>query len=155
MWLWHITHFTSSAMYYVPVTYWKPGETDIGWAHRKISISKTPPKHPLYILVGRGLWLIIISDCVKPTLSPLQRPLCVAERLRERKKKGAEHDGKGQEIERPFPSSYCPPRAFYFSIIAIFIWIPSGILCGGERSSGAFSTSLISVSTIGNTSYIL
>ena len=26
-----------------------------------------------------------------------------------------------------------PPRAFYFSIIAIFMGIPSGSLCGGER----------------------
>ena len=155
MWLWHITHLTSSAMYDVPVTYWKPNETNIGWAHRKISISKTPPKHLQYILVGRGLKLIIISDYMTLTLSPPQRPLCVAERLRERKRKRAGHDGKGQEKERPFPSSYCPPRAFYFSIIAIFIWIPRGSLCGGGRSPRTFSTSLISVSTIGNTSYIL
>ena len=27
-----------------------------------------------------------------------------------------------------------PPRAFYFSIIAIFIGIPSGSLCKGKRS---------------------
>ena len=34
-----------------------------------------------------------------------------------------------------FPSS---PRAFYFSIIAIFMGIPSGSLCRGERSSNRF-----------------
>ena len=32
----------------------------------------------------------------------------------------------------PFPSSHRPPRAFYFSMIAIFIVIPSGSLCEGE-----------------------
>ena len=32
-----------------------------------------------------------------------------------------------------FPSSQRPPRAFYFSIIAIFIGIHSGSLCGEER----------------------
>ena len=38
--------------------------------------------------------------------------------------------GRGSPI---FPYSYRPPRVFYFSIIAIFIGIPSGSLCGGER----------------------
>ena len=32
-----------------------------------------------------------------------------------------------------FSSSHRPPRAFYFSIIAIFIGIPSGSLCGEDR----------------------
>ena len=31
-----------------------------------------------------------------------------------------------------FLSSHRPPRAFYFSIIAILIGIPSGSLCRGE-----------------------
>ena len=30
------------------------------------------------------------------------------------------------EIALPFPSSHRPSRAFYFSLIAIFIGIPSG-----------------------------
>ena len=44
----------------------------------------------------------------------------------ERKRKRAGHDGKGNREERlpPFPSSHRSPRAFYFSIIAIFIGIP-------------------------------
>ena len=39
---------------------------------------------------------------------------------------------KRQERLPPFPSSHRPQRTFYFSIIAIFIGIPSGSLCGGE-----------------------
>ena len=57
------------------------------------------------------------------------------------KRKRAWHDGKGKEraeASPPFLSSHRPPRAFYFSIIAIFIGIPSGSLCRGERSSNRF-----------------
>ena len=39
------------------------------------------------------------------------------------------------------PSSHRPPRAFYFSIIAIFIWIPSGSFCGGGSVQTASLTS--------------
>ena len=43
--------------------------------------------------------------------------------------------GRGKREERlpPFPSSNRPPRAFFFSVIAIFIGMSSGSLCGGER----------------------
>ena len=36
------------------------------------------------------------------------------------------------ERKRKRSCSHCPPHAFYFSIIAIFIGILSGSLCGGE-----------------------
>ena len=39
------------------------------------------------------------------------------------------------------PSSHRPPRAFYFSIIAIFIGIPSRSFCGGESVQTASLTS--------------
>ena len=46
-------------------------------------------------------------------------------RLGRRKGKRARHDGKGKERRKaPFPSPYRPPRAWYISIIAIFIGIP-------------------------------
>ena len=41
--------------------------------------------------------------------------------------------GRGKRRSQVFPSSHRPPRAFYFSIIAIFIGIHSGSLCGEER----------------------
>ena len=41
--------------------------------------------------------------------------------------------GRGKRRSQVFPSSHRPPRAFYFFIIAIFIRIPSGSLCGEDR----------------------
>ena len=42
--------------------------------------------------------------------------------------------GKREKGEAPaFPTSHRSQRAFCFSIIAIFIGIPSGGLCGGKR----------------------
>ena len=41
--------------------------------------------------------------------------------------------GREKRRSQVFPSSHCPPRAFYFLIIAIFIRIPSGNLCGEDR----------------------
>ena len=38
----------------------------------------------------------------------------------ERKREHAGHDGKGEE-RREAPSSHCPPRAYYFLIIVIFL----------------------------------
>ena len=57
----------------------------------------------------------------------------------ERKRERAGHDMKGKKRrEVPafslFPSS--PARFLIFPIIAIFIGIPSGSLCGGERGGG-------------------
>ena len=59
-------------------------------------------------------------------LFPLHRPLCVAGRLGERKRKRAGHDGKGKKRSL-FPLPIVP-----LAIIAIFIGIASGSLCGGE-----------------------
>ena len=36
-------------------------------------------------------------------------------------------------------TSHPPPRTFYFSIVAIFIWIPSGSLCRGEIQRPLFA----------------
>ena len=41
--------------------------------------------------------------------------------------------GREKRRSEVFSSSHRPPRAFYFSIIAIFIGIPSGSLCGEDR----------------------
>ena len=41
--------------------------------------------------------------------------------------------GREKRRSQVFPSSHRPPRAFCFSVIAIFIGIPSGSLCGEER----------------------
>ena len=41
--------------------------------------------------------------------------------------------GREKRRSQVFSSSHRPPRAFYFSIIAIFIGIHSGSLCGEER----------------------
>ena len=49
--------------------------------------------------------------------------------------RGTMERGKREERLPPFPSSHRPPRAFYFSIIAVFIGIPRGSLCGGESGT--------------------
>ena len=41
--------------------------------------------------------------------------------------------GREKRRSEVFSSSHRPPRAFYFSIIAIFIGIHSGSLCGEDR----------------------
>ena len=41
--------------------------------------------------------------------------------------------GREKRRREVFSSSHRPPCAFYFSIIAIFIGIPSGSLCGEDR----------------------
>ena len=52
----------------------------------------------------------------------------------EREKEGARGTmGREKRRREVFSSSHRPPRAFYFSIIAIFIGIHSGSLCGEER----------------------
>ena len=71
--------------------------------------------------------------CIPWKLSPLQRPVCLVGRLGRKKKKARwrrwEEQRKGAGL---FRSSHRPSRAFCFSIIAIFIGIPNGSLCGGE-----------------------
>ena len=53
---------------------------------------------------------------------------------REREKESARGTmGREKKRSQVFPSSHRPPRAFYFSVIAIFIGIPSGSLCGEDR----------------------
>ena len=153
MWLWHITHFTSSTICTGNLLKTRRKRHRVG-SSKNFNLKNNPKTLLIY---PRWAWLKIdyyIRLYKARALSSAEASLCCREAER-KKERGAGHDGKGQEIERPFPSSYCPPRAFYFSIIAIFIWIPRGRLCGGGRSPRTFSTSLISVSTTGNTSYIL
>ena len=59
--------------------------------------------------------------CIYLLLSPPQRPLCSVW--------GTMGRGKREERLPPFPSSHRAPRAFYFSIIAIFTRMPSEGLC--------------------------
>ena len=70
-------------------------------------------------------------------LSLPQRPFCVVGRLGSKKKKarGARLEGEREKrgLFPPFPSSLVPRALSIFFIIAIFIGIPSGSLCGGER----------------------
>ena len=74
------------------------------------------------------------------TVSSAESSLCCEEAGEKKKKaRGGRWEGEERrEASPPFPSSHRPPRAFYFSIIAIFIGIPSGSLCRGERSSNRF-----------------
>ena len=71
-----------------------------------------------------------------PVLSPPQRPLCVVGRLGRKKKRarGARWEGGREKRGPPFPSSHRPPHAFYFFDYFILMGIPSGSLCGGERT---------------------
>ena len=55
--------------------------------------------------------VVFVASLSYLELSPPHRPLCVVGRPGRRWKK------------EPLPSSHCPPRALYFSIIAIFIEI--------------------------------
>ena len=70
-------------------------------------------------------------------LCPPQRPLCVVGVLGRKKYRagGARWEGEREKRSLSFNVlfSHRPPRAFYFSITAFFIGIPSGNLCGGER----------------------
>ena len=60
------------------------------------------------------------------SLSSAEAPFC-RRKAGERGKESAEDDGKGKKMKLPpFPSSHRPLRSCYFSIIAIFIGIPSG-----------------------------
>ena len=63
------------------------------------------------------------------TLSPAESSLYRREVWREGKRIREGDDGKGKGKEKklpPFRSSHRPPGAFYFSVIAIFIGMPSG-----------------------------
>ena len=68
--------------------------------------------------------------------------MCLREAGDREKRKRAGDDGKGKERKRGplFTSSHRPPRAIYFSIIVIFIGIPSGSLCAGERKYAGFGS---------------
>lgn len=85
-------------------------------------------------------FLLIRAYTIKALSTADHRPLCVVRRLEWKKK---EAPGARWEVKRkrrgPFPSSYRPPRAFYFSFIAIFIVRPSGSLWGGESHRGVKS----------------
>ena len=70
-------------------------------------------------------------------LSPPQRPLCVVGGLGRKKyrARGARWEGEREKRSLSFNVlfSHRSPRAFYFSITAFFVGIPSGSLCEGER----------------------
>ena len=68
-----------------------------------------------------------------PTLSSAESSLYRSEGWREGKRNRVGDDGKGRDKKlTPFRSSHRPSRAFYFSITAIFIGMPSESLSGGE-----------------------
>ena len=77
--------------------------------------------------------LLLLTSLLPQNLSTSQRPLCVVGRLGRKKKKarGARWEGE-REKRGLFPFSHLHLHAFFFSIIAIFIGIPSGRLCRGE-----------------------
>ena len=60
------------------------------------------------------------------SLSFVDASLCCGEAGEEEKESSRGTMGRGKKEERlpPFPSSHRPPRALYFSIIAIFIGTP-------------------------------
>ena len=60
------------------------------------------------------------------SLSSAEASLCCGEAGDKEKESARGTMGRGNREERlpPFPSSHRSPRAFYFSIIAIFIGIP-------------------------------
>ena len=61
-------------------------------------------------------------------------------RRRKKERKRAGHDGKGKDRLPLFPFFHRSPRTFYFPIIAIFIGIPRGSLCGGESLDDLWKT---------------
>ena len=70
------------------------------------------------------------------SLSPPQRPLCVVGRLGRKKERARVARWEGERENRGyrlFPLPIVPRALSVFLIIAIFIGIPSGSLCGGER----------------------
>jgi len=70
-------------------------------------------------------------------LTPSQRHVGVVGRIGRKKKKarGARWEGEREKrgLFPPFRSSLVPRALSIFFIIAIFIGVPSGSLCGGER----------------------
>ena len=68
--------------------------------------------------------------CWFSPLSSAEASLC----RKKKKARGTRWEGETEKrgLYPPFPSFHIPLGAFYFSIIAIFIGIPIGNLCGGE-----------------------
>ena len=82
--------------------------------------------HELYCFSCESL-----KELCPKALSSAEASLCRKEA------ESAGHDGKGEEKrEGPplFPCSHRPPHACYFSIIAIFIGIPSGTGASAEEN---------------------
>ena len=74
--------------------------------------------------------------------SPAQRPLCVVGKLRRKKKtaRGERWEGEWEKRgSRLFPLPIVLGALSIFSIIAIYIGIPNGSLCGGESPSSVCS----------------
>ena len=77
---------------------------------------------------------------VSKALSPPKRSLCVMGRLGRKKKRARGERWKGGREKRGFrlfPLPIVPRALSMFSIIAIFIRIPSGSLCGGDSLTGS------------------
>ena len=95
--------------------------------------------HKYRARISKSLQINVRSLNLKNTWLTLEYILafCAVGRMgRKRKRKRAGHDGKRKESREtlpPFPSSHRPPRAFYFSIIVIFIGTPGGSLCGRKE----------------------
>ena len=76
-------------------------------------------------------------------LSSPEASFCPREAGERERRKRAGDDGKGKERKRGlFALPIGSPRAFKFSIIAIFIWLPSGSHCEGESGRGLKETKI-------------
>ena len=87
---------------------------------------------------------------VSKALSLPERPLCVMGRLGRKKKRARGERWEGEREKRGCRLFLLPivPRALsIFSIIAIFIGIPSGSLCGGESPT---SSKIRKIATVEN-----
>ena len=87
-----------------------------GWRH-----------HPHHVNHESKVWQLRGCSQFNWWLSPLQRPLCIVGRAGEREKESARGTmGRGKRRTTFFLFPSFPARFLFFSIIAIFIGIPSG-----------------------------
>ena len=91
------------------------------------------------VLIFLGIKCRISASKFPNPFSSAEVSLCRREAGEKEKSKRAGQDGREKERKLTlFPSSYLPPRAYYFSISAIFIEIPGSRLATsrplGERS---------------------
>ena len=93
------------------------------------------------VLISLSFSLKCYSILMILILFPLHRPLCFAGRLGERKRKRAGKDGKGKKRSL-FPLPIVPLALAIFSIIAIFIGIPTGNLSEEREPLSGFPSLL-------------